>query len=505
MRGLDEKAVAAVLAARKARAPKTAEHKRDFAELQQQGWGGKGWREEVQTQLGIARHPVSYGDWSMVANGSVRKCIEGSNDELDQAAWVAVSAASVQAFYDGYALGSVMFGGAPGTGRVFTAGQQLARWETNAFAGARALVAAMGPSLDALVAAPGIPAGWAEAPKLALAMGLLLHQYEFEWKHAWLDAAAGAKSKRRAEKKAEPQPVHLAPNEKLLQAIIAAPDDDGPRKVYADWLTERGDPRGEFILLQCALGRTLSGAQARYRGTTGKKEAEVKALKEREVELIKRHEKHWLPEERCFRTWAWRRGFLSSVLAEVAPFAKGVGSLALVPLESAKLGGFKPKDHAAVMAAPGHPTLRFITMSTNRLDAKTMKVLGAKLFSRVRGLDLWGNLFGEPAAAAELAKLELPGLERLALNQTELTDEGLRQLAQAPFFSRLTHLDLRANRAITVGGLEVLSGAKSLKWVAIGGTAAVAKDRARLQALLPKGAAIKLTADDPVVLLDHFV
>ena len=29
---------------------------------------------------------------------------------------------------------------------------------------------------------------------------------------------------------------------RLLIAVIAAPDDDAPRLVYADWLQERGDP-----------------------------------------------------------------------------------------------------------------------------------------------------------------------------------------------------------------------------------------------------------------------
>jgi uncharacterized protein (TIGR02996 family) len=36
----------------------------------------------------------------------------------------------------------------------------------------------------------------------------------------------------------------------LLDEIYAAPDEDGPRLVYADWLLERGDPRGTFIALQ---------------------------------------------------------------------------------------------------------------------------------------------------------------------------------------------------------------------------------------------------------------
>ena len=38
----------------------------------------------------------------------------------------------------------------------------------------------------------------------------------------------------------------------FLQAIIENPDDDAPRLLYADWLEERGDPRGEFIRVQCA-------------------------------------------------------------------------------------------------------------------------------------------------------------------------------------------------------------------------------------------------------------
>jgi uncharacterized protein (TIGR02996 family) len=37
----------------------------------------------------------------------------------------------------------------------------------------------------------------------------------------------------------------------LLDAIRATPDDNGPRLVYADWLIERDDPRGHFIMLQC--------------------------------------------------------------------------------------------------------------------------------------------------------------------------------------------------------------------------------------------------------------
>jgi uncharacterized protein (TIGR02996 family) len=39
----------------------------------------------------------------------------------------------------------------------------------------------------------------------------------------------------------------------FLASIQASPADNTPRLVYADWLEERGDPRGEFLRIECAL------------------------------------------------------------------------------------------------------------------------------------------------------------------------------------------------------------------------------------------------------------
>ena len=44
----------------------------------------------------------------------------------------------------------------------------------------------------------------------------------------------------------------------LLDRVCADPDDDGPRLVFADWLDERNDPRGEFIRVQVALARVAA-------------------------------------------------------------------------------------------------------------------------------------------------------------------------------------------------------------------------------------------------------
>ena len=41
----------------------------------------------------------------------------------------------------------------------------------------------------------------------------------------------------------------------FMAAIVANPEDDVPRLLYADWLEKHGDPRGEFIRVQCQRAR----------------------------------------------------------------------------------------------------------------------------------------------------------------------------------------------------------------------------------------------------------
>jgi uncharacterized protein (TIGR02996 family) len=59
----------------------------------------------------------------------------------------------------------------------------------------------------------------------------------------------------------------------MLEAIIAAPGEDAPRLMYADWLTERQLPLGEFISLQIGRAQRRVSPQARHR----------------EAELLQRH------------------------------------------------------------------------------------------------------------------------------------------------------------------------------------------------------------------------
>src|SRR5437868_13708602 len=67
----------------------------------------------------------------------------------------------------------------------------------------------------------------------------------------------------------------------FYQDILEHPDDRAPRLIYADWLEEQGDPRGEFIRLHCAATDLAPGDPAR------------EPLARRLHELMAEHEADW--------------------------------------------------------------------------------------------------------------------------------------------------------------------------------------------------------------------
>jgi uncharacterized protein (TIGR02996 family) len=74
----------------------------------------------------------------------------------------------------------------------------------------------------------------------------------------------------------------MTPDEAFLQDIIAHPDDDTARLIYADWLDEHGQPeRGEFIRVQCALASLSEEDDRRW------------PLLAREKALLAAHEEEW--------------------------------------------------------------------------------------------------------------------------------------------------------------------------------------------------------------------
>lgn len=74
-------------------------------------------------------------------------------------------------------------------------------------------------------------------------------------------------------------------NADFLRAVFLDPEDDAIRLIYADWLEERGDERGEFIRVQIQLTKLRQG------------HPQFQVLKQREAQLLEAHRSEWIPAQ----------------------------------------------------------------------------------------------------------------------------------------------------------------------------------------------------------------
>jgi uncharacterized protein (TIGR02996 family) len=98
----------------------------------------------------------------------------------------------------------------------------------------------------------------------------------------------------------------------LEKALVKNPDDLGAHAAYADWLTQQGDPRGEFIQVQLALE------------DPGRSAKERKKLQKREKELLTKHQREWLGDlARFFVDGEGVPEYPPVVIADLFRFARG--------------------------------------------------------------------------------------------------------------------------------------------------------------------------------------
>jgi uncharacterized protein (TIGR02996 family) len=271
----------------------------------------------------------------------------------------------------------------------------------------------------------------------------------------------------------------------FLDAILTHPDDDGPRLVYADWLDEQGDPRGEFIRLQCELAR-LPESDA----------PQPTDLERREWELLQRHGDAWdEPMPGRAESWEFRRGFIAwalfrpQQLLDHGPYLAGsVPTLDAISvldpggrvrelLDSPLLAravhlafkytphetsstdpitmqtritryvrpedALRPTDWAALAAAPPLPRLRSLSLAWTGVDSSAARHLtAAPLLAPVRRLDLTGCGMDDEAVAVLANSPRAAGLERIDLGRNHLGPVGIAALADSPHLGSLKHLDL---------------------------------------------------------------
>jgi uncharacterized protein (TIGR02996 family) len=250
---------------------------------------------------------------------------------------------------------------------------------------------------------------------------------------------------------------------KLLAAVLDAPEDDDARLVYADYLLEQGDPRGEFIQIQIRLGGSAWGARGRR--SSNVLELTNEELIAREKSLLKRHQKAWLePFRTAIRTWIWKRGFVFSVEADGAKLLDGIETvLEHAPLERAVLTALKPPLLAKLAKTRAIERLRDLRIAQNRIGPKTADVLHSPHFKNLRSLDLWGNPLGEEGGKMLGTAPHLGSLKVLDLSTCELTPGAVDAISKAKYFPQLENLNLRFNDALGPEIGESLSRARALR------------------------------------------
>jgi uncharacterized protein (TIGR02996 family) len=238
----------------------------------------------------------------------------------------------------------------------------------------------------------------------------------------------------------------------LLDAVRKAPDDDGPRQVYADWLMEQGDPRGEFIAVQCELTRP-DLEQARR--------LEIEA---RQVSLLSQHGATWLgPLAADAVTASFARGFLDAVtVLDVDSLEAAQATLAKEPVRSVVFTTRRRVDVARVLSWPWLSTVRSLDFRSSRgalvpLGREGLSTLAST--RKLRGLTSLGltaQALGDDGAAQLAGSDAFPALTEFSLTSDTLSSTGVEFLTKARWFAGLSRLSLSDNE-LGPDGVELLA------------------------------------------------
>jgi uncharacterized protein (TIGR02996 family) len=231
-----------------------------------------------------------------------------------------------------------------------------------------------------------------------------------------------------------------------LAEIRAAPDDDEPRRVYADWLIEQGDARGELIVVQCDLRQAANTAAANTAGAA-QAASSVSPLREREAALLATVGSELASAIQPYvEDYRIDRGFVVSVTARPQVLAK-----------------------RAALFAQASPLLEQVVLcyggGVGRIPDQALDSLAASpLLAQLRHLDFSPNHFpGAHAFARLLASKQLQRLHtlRLGFNRkgSGIGKTGARAIANSAALSELRELALPGQRLGPSGGMALLLGA----------------------------------------------
>lgn len=246
----------------------------------------------------------------------------------------------------------------------------------------------------------------------------------------------------------------------FLDAVCAAPDDDTPRLMFADWLTERDDPRGEFIRVQCLLEQMAVDEERRA------------ALELRAVRLLEAHQEEWLRGLRALGVTSvrFRRGFVEAVTMRTERFLPRAAVLfATAPIQTVCLQFPRARDIAALAVSPHLARIRGLALVDCPLRSADVRLLvNSPHAAQLTGLELGVQARIGYEGVRELASSPmLANLRYLRLHEVCRGRDLVDSLVVAPWLQNLTNLhlighQLTAEEVLTLLGPSALSSLRTL-------------------------------------------
>jgi uncharacterized protein (TIGR02996 family) len=221
----------------------------------------------------------------------------------------------------------------------------------------------------------------------------------------------------------------MTPDDVFLADILANPDDESLRLIFADYLDEREGLRGEFIRLECKLEHLLARSGKRHAlehrarqllslsdGAFSYEGNLSPVLEQRDRQLLSLFGARWAaPLAGLVDDWAFRRGFVQEVGTDVQAFVRGADELFRVaPVQHVSFCEVPPLLVPELFRLLHLARLRSLRLAYYGIGAEGARSLAAcPYLNRLTALDLTHCHVGDAGVEALLSSPHLAGLRAL--------------------------------------------------------------------------------------------
>jgi uncharacterized protein (TIGR02996 family) len=240
----------------------------------------------------------------------------------------------------------------------------------------------------------------------------------------------------------------------LLNAIVAHPDEDTPRVMYADWLDEHGQSiRAEFIRVQCAVKQLESRPAEEQRQEVQLWRRQQEFLDNHRIDLLGP-----LGSELTYFDAIFDRGFVAELTIPAPVFLRHAHSLPAFRPTPRILVTLDAETFDAMLQCPELGLIESLDAPHEVGETGAQRLASCPHLGRLKVLNLESNEIGDGGLIALAQSKNLTALTELNVSGNQITDDGLSVLLGSPRWLRLRRLNLSLN-PLSLAAAEQLADA----------------------------------------------